>query len=322
MTKCAPVWRLLVSMFLAISLVGCSQFKRSNVADEKDPYYLEGERRQSGLDWEGAIQSFERALQSNPNNAAAHLQLGVIYAERKNDFATAVYHYQKHLTLFTNSPRADTIKQQINYCKRELAKTHSYALVSRDVQRELERLTMTNQIYAKRIEQLEAELARGPRYITNFVTRYVAMPDVEQKGRGLTRPTTLVDTPPDVEQQPVESPPPAIEESRSKPQEERVAAASRPQTRTEPSNRESSTRQTPRNGAGRNSSAENTAPPTTRSTPTPSASRFRTVHTVRPGDTLDAVARRYGVSKAAIRAANPGLGGGTRAGQKINIPNK
>jgi len=320
MTKCAPDWRLLVSLFLAFFLVGCSQFKRSGVADEKDPYYLEGERRQSGMDWEGAIESFERALQSNPNNAAAHLQLGIMYAEKKNDFATAVYHYQKHLTINTNSPRAETIKQQINYCKRELAKSHSFALVSRDVQRDLERLTMTNQIYARRIQELEAEIARGPRYITNIETKYVTLPDLEQKGRGLTRPTTIVDKPPEVEEEVAETPQQTpSEQPRSNPQTEtRAVARQEPQRETPKPER--NTRETPRTTAP----ARNTASASngSRSTPPASTSRVRTVHTIKPGDTLQVVARRYNVSMAELRAANPGLGRGARAGQKINIPNK
>ena len=307
------MWRLLVSLSLVFSLVACSQFKRSNVADEKDPYYLEGERRQSGLDYEGAIQSFERALQSNPNNAAAHFRLGGLYSDKKKDFAAAIYHYQKHLNLYTNSPRADQIVQQINYCKRELARGHSIAFASTEVQRQMERLTMTNEIYAKRIQELEAELARGPRYITNIETKYVAMPDLEQKGgRGLTRPTTIVDSPPQQQQEQakVETPEPTPpKQTKSNPQQEtRVAASAQQEAQRESSNRERDGRETPRKTAPRNSAS--------------SGSRVRTVHTVKPGDTLDAVARRYGVSASELRAANPGLGRGTRAGQKINIPNK
>ena len=317
------MWRLLVSLSLVFSLVGCSQFKRSNVADEKDPYYLEGERRQSGLDYDGAIQSFERALQSNPNNAAAHFRLGGLFSERKKDFAAAIYHYQKHLNLYTNSPRADQIVQQINYCKRELARGHSITFASTEVQRQMERLTMTNEIYAKRIQELEAELRRGPQYITSIVTKYVAMPDVEQKGgKGLTRPTTIVDPPPPQQEQQaeVETPeptPPPQQQQRNNPQQEtRVASSARPETQRE-ARSERNARETPRNTAPRN-----TASSGSRSTPAASSSRIRTVHTVKPGQTLQVVASNYGVTIAQLRAVNPGLGRGVMAGQKINIPNK
>jgi LysM repeat protein len=320
MTKCAPMWRLLLSLSLAFFFVGCSQLKRSGAADEKDPYYLEGKRRESGMDWDGAIQSYERALQSNPNNAAAHLALGILYAEKKNDFASAVYHYQKHLNFDTNSPRAVQIKQQIDFCKRELAKSHSYALINRDVQREMERLTMTNEVYARRIQALEGELARGPRYITNTVTNFVAMPDLDQKGgRGLTRPTTIVEPPEPEPEQVVQTPrtTPA-EQTRTKPSDEtRVASSVRQETPRENSSRDRNTRDTSRTAAQRN-----TGSGASRSTPVQASSRIRTVHTVKPGDTLQRVAQTYGVSISDLRAANPGLGSGARAGQKINIPSK
>ena len=300
MTKCAPVWRLFLFVVLAFSFAGCSQFRRSGVADEKDPHYLDGKRRQSGMDWDGAIRSFERALQSNPNNASAHFELGLIYDRKKNDPAAAIYHYQKHLTLRTNSPNSDRIVEQIGYCKRELAKTHSYTLVSRDVQHELERLIMTNKLLAARIDFLEGELARGPRYLTNYVTNFVKVPEFGGQGsRLLTQPTEIVDPP-------VQDDPP-IEEPASAPAERTTR---RPETTR--STASTSSRSTQRASVTPKTRSENTAAP----------ARIKTVHTVRPGETLQVLASRYGVSAAQLRAANPGLGRGTRAGQKITIPAK
>ena len=299
MTNCAPVWRPFLFLFLAISLVGCSQFKRDEFADEKDPHFLEGERRESGLDWDGAIQAYERALQSNPNNAAAHLELGILYGEKKNDFATAVYHYQKHLTLYTNSPRREAVLQQIAFCKGELAKTHAVGLLNRDVQRDLEKLMTANDAYRKRIEQLEAELARGPRYITNYVTNFYKVPDFSQeKSKSLTQPATLVETP---QQEMVQrdDPPQRVERPRNP----------TGQRRSDPD----SDRLRPRTQTARNSSSSG------REQAAPAARR---THVVRPGDTLARIAQRYSISVAELRAANPSAAKGTRAGQTLVIPAK
>ncbi len=299
MTNCAPVWRPFLFILLAISLVGCSQLKRDDFADEKDPHYLEGERRKGGYDWDGAIQAYERALQSNPNNAAAHLELGILYGERKNDFATAVYHYQKHLTLNTNSTRREFVLQHIAFCKGELAKTHAVGLPNRDVQRELEKLVAANDAYKKRITALEAELARGPRYITNVVTNFYKVPDFSQeKSKSLTQPATLVEQP---QREVVENddPPPRTESSRN----------SSGQGRTASSNSE-------RTQAPRTQRAANSAPPGSAAT-----TRTRS-HVVRPGDTMAAIAQRYGVSLAELRAANPSSARGAKAGQTIVIPAK
>jgi LysM repeat protein len=43
---------------------------------------------------------------------------------------------------------------------------------------------------------------------------------------------------------------------------------------------------------------------------------------VRPGDTLEVVARRYGVSVSALKAANPGARRGARSGQQLVIPER
>lgn len=310
MTKCAPVWRLLLFLCLVISFVGCSQFKRSGVAEEKDPHFLEGKRRAGGLDWKGAIESYERALQSNPNNSSAHFELALLHDKQLNDHAAAIYHYQKHLTLNTNSPHKDFAQVQVKYCKQELARTHSYAVINRDVQQHLDRLSATNEAYRQRIDLLEAELARGPRYITNYVTNWVTVPQFESGQRTMTRPTTIV-----------EAPQPRIEDVAPEPQvQERPRTA--PQTQRATSTREVAAQ---RESGSRNGSAR---PSGTRATPqqsgraaASSSSRLRS-HRVVPGDTMAEVAKKYNITVAELKKANPGLGSGTRAGQVLNIPEK
>ena len=294
MTSGAPAWRLLLFLFLAFSFVGCSQFKRTGLDDEKDPHFIEGTRRAGGLDWDGAIESFERALQSNPNNAAAHRELGSIYLQHKNDFATAIYHYQRHLKLRPDSNVAQIITQQIAFCKRELAKTDSIVPVGREVQGHLERLSMTNEVLRKRVESLEAQIARGPQYITNYVTNYVKLPEFAQSGtRSLTQPAQIVERPPE-------------EERNDEPPRRSLPPAGR-------SGREES-------GTSRSSSTRNTTPP--RNTQQPRTPKTAAIHTVRPGETMEVLARRYGVSVADLRAANPENARGVRSGQKVNIPAK
>jgi hypothetical protein len=277
--------------------MGCSQLKRSSLDDEKDPHFLEGKRRLGGMDWDGAIESFERALQSNPNNAAAHRELGILYSERKNDHAAAIYHYQRHLKLQPESPMGQIITQHINFSKRELAKTDSFS-VDRNVQAQLEKLSMTNDALRKKIEVLEAQLSRGPHYITNYVTNYVKLPQFEQTGtRSLTRPAEIVERPPEDE---IPAQPVPESTRRKTPELARTGRDESPLRNT-----------SPRGATG-----------TRRQAPAPANTRTASVHTVRPGETMQVLARRYGVSLAELRAANPGSASGVRAGQKINIPAK
>lgn len=326
MTKCAPLWRLLLSLFLASFLAGCSQFKRADLADEKDPHYLDAKRRQAMKDTSGAIQSFERALQSNPNNAAAHFELGLIYETRSNELAASIYHFQKFLTLRTNASQAGIIQQKIKDVKRTLATQEAPINFNRSVEAQVEKLLVANQNYAKRIEQLEAELER-PRYITNYVTNWYATDPEEQRSRSMARPARQVDPPPVAKA--AESSNVEEEEPASNPRTEQKAPRNNPATDTKAATGSSSSnRGTPAgNTSGRTErngspSAGQSKAQRERAEPQPSASRARGVHTVRPGDTLARVAQQYGVTVAELRKANPQAAKGAVAGQKLVIPQK
>lgn len=57
-------------------------------------------------------------------------------------------------------------------------------------------------------------------------------------------------------------------------------------------------------------------------TTTPSTASSGTTHTIKKGDTLGAIARKYGVTVAAIKSANGMKNDNIRAGQKLKIPAK
>lgn len=156
MTVLSVCQRLLLLLPLAIWLSGCSPSPTED--EEKDPYYLTGVSRYSNMDYDGAIAAFENALTVNPKSAAAHLQLGFLYEDKKSDFAAAIYHFEKHLELKPDSRFADTAKDRILSCKQELARTVSFALVSKQVQEDIRRLTSTNALLNDTIKQLKAEL--------------------------------------------------------------------------------------------------------------------------------------------------------------------
>jgi LysM repeat protein len=299
MMKCAPLARLFLLLIVAFSFIGCSQFKRGTVSDEKDPHFIEGKKRSTSMDWDGAIESFERALQSNPENAAAHFELGVLFDQRKNDFGAAIYHYQRHLKLRTNSPMAEMANTYIVACKRELAKSVSFALVPRDVQRDLERFSQTNALLRQQVDALHAELARRPQYITNYITNLVKLPQFDNRSSArLTQPATLV---PPEEAESFTIPPESVQTNpvRQRPNARQTQVAS-------------SNARRPTGG----STQRNTTPTTA------TASGQRKTHRVRPGDTLDVIARRYGVSVAALKAANPSARNGARSGQQLIIPER
>jgi tetratricopeptide (TPR) repeat protein len=158
---------LIVPGLLALFLSGCAPSGETRWNEEKDPHYLTGKGRISSLDFDGAIQAFEKALESNPRSAAAHLELGFLYEEKKKRFATAVYHFEKHLELRPNSVYAEMVNQRVINCKLELARTVSFALVSHQVQDEMRRLNSTNALLRELNSQLRAELIQQAAAFSN-----------------------------------------------------------------------------------------------------------------------------------------------------------
>ncbi len=137
------------------------------VEEEKDPHYLAGKNHLNGMDYDGAIGAFEDALMANPKSAAAHLELGLLYEEKRSDYAAAIYHFERHLSLKPDSNMAETVKQRIYTCKLELAKTVSFALVSRQVQDEIRRLSVTNAALYEQVALLKTQLVEQATFYSN-----------------------------------------------------------------------------------------------------------------------------------------------------------
>ena len=124
--------------------------------EEKEPHFLTGRNRASGRDFDGAIESFEKALEVNPHSAAAHFELGWLY-EKNGDDAAAIYHYERFLRYRPNSDKADLARSHITSCKTELAKTVSvFGPLPQAAQRDLERVMLENRDLRAQLGQWQA----------------------------------------------------------------------------------------------------------------------------------------------------------------------
>lgn len=176
MSKWPACWRIILILLLSGIWSGCLPPGDSPQDEEKDPNFIEGRNYQNAMDYKGAIEAFERTVRANPRNAAAHFELGLLY-ERMGDYVSAIYHYQKHLELRPKSEYLETIKQRATACKMELAKTVTFGVVTREVHRDLEKMTNDLALMKQANDALRAQLAAKPMVITNwvkyFVTNYV-----------------------------------------------------------------------------------------------------------------------------------------------------
>lgn len=136
--------RLVPAGFLSLALWGCSPSGISGADEEKEPQFLIGRSRVNSMDYRGAIEAFEQALETNPRSAAAHFELGWLYAEKESDAAAAIYHYERFLRLRPTAENAETVRQHIFRLKQELAKGVLPIPPSLEIQRQLEQLAEEN----------------------------------------------------------------------------------------------------------------------------------------------------------------------------------
>jgi len=135
--------------------------------DEKEPYFLAGKSRVNAMDFKGAVESFEKAVEVNPKSAAAHFELGWLYDEKDSNPAAAIYHYERYRKLSPTTGKEEVVKTRILACKQQLAQTVSLGPVSEKQQRDLEKLVVEkeklvveNKSLHDQVEGLRADVAR------------------------------------------------------------------------------------------------------------------------------------------------------------------
>lgn len=148
----------LILLLLAVCGGGCIPGD-SHVDEEKDPHFQRGRNLASSQDFPGAVNEFEKALETNPHSAAAHFELGWLYDTKINDYAAAIYHYERYLQLQPNSQRAQSInvKERIRGCKRELADAEFPLPNDQNLQRVVDRLTAENLALRQQLDAVRAQ---------------------------------------------------------------------------------------------------------------------------------------------------------------------
>jgi LysM repeat protein len=126
-------------------LSGCWPGGPAPLDEQKESNFLTGKARVQDRDFDGAIESFEKALEVDPHSASAHFELAVIYDQQKNDYAAALYHYERTRRLRPNGSPAEIARDRLEVCKRELAKTVTQTPTMEYMQRELDKLMLENQ---------------------------------------------------------------------------------------------------------------------------------------------------------------------------------
>ena len=165
-------------ILLILGLCGCTYLQDDPENEERDGHYLRAKKRQSEMDYLGAVASYEKALEANPRSSVAHLDLGLLYAEelhrgettpdeKRRYHAMAIYHLEKYLALKPDDFRADSLRGRISASALELAKTVSFTLLESTAQNEIERLHATNRSLLRQVTDLQQRLAQQAHGFSN-----------------------------------------------------------------------------------------------------------------------------------------------------------
>ena len=156
------VWRFrsLTLALLCAGLSGCLPSGQGDFEEEKEAHYLAGRNCLNTMDFRGAVEAFESAVEVNPRSASAHFQLGCLYEEKEpQNPAAAIYHYEQFLKWRPTSDKAEFVKQRVNNCKQDLAKAVMPLPIPAGMQREFEKLAEDNRRLREDNESLRAQLA-------------------------------------------------------------------------------------------------------------------------------------------------------------------
>jgi LysM repeat protein len=158
------MWCGALCVLFLLAWCGCQPGSEAQLDDEKNPFFAAGKERIAAHDYQGAIEAFEKALETNPKSVLAHFELGVLYEQhseqKDSDYIAAMYHYQQVIRLRPSEYPADNARQRIAGCKQELVKGEALAPVAQNLVRENDRLKEENRGLHRQLDSMRAELNR------------------------------------------------------------------------------------------------------------------------------------------------------------------
>lgn len=277
--------RWLGGLLAFLWLAGCMPLPDRD-DEEKNPLIGDARAKKAAYNYQGAVDSLEKALEGNPRLALAHWELGLIFTQNLPDPAAGIYHFEKLLKLRPSWRHAETARQMINVCKIELAKNVPLGPQSPAMQHQLDKLVekvfeLTNE--ANRLRTQNTSLALLSRDQANEIVR------LRELVRGYAAAQAAASAPTNL--------PPA----------RTVPPTSAPETR-------------PPGPAVSAPTAQGAPNPSKPTGPAPAATRVRQ-HTVQAGETMAKIAQRYGLKLRSLVVANPNVSPERlRVGQVLRIP--
>lgn len=153
-----------LAAMLLIAVNGCSPTDSVQEDEEKEPHFVLGNSKFNGMEYDGAIDAFQQALEINPHSGQAHYRLAQLYDTKRPDAAAAIYHYQEYLRLDPQAENAEVIRQRIVTCKQQLAADVMAMPTTPRAIRQVEELTETNRLLLAQVDRLTEAVKQWSAY--------------------------------------------------------------------------------------------------------------------------------------------------------------
>jgi len=160
--KCLrPILFCAVFILAAAGVCGCFPGNDNHQDEERDPHFQRGRDLVKSQEFKAAAEEFEKALETNPRSAAAHYEMGCLCDAQINDYAAAIYHYERLLLLDSNSIRAPLVRERIRGCKLKLAETEFPLPNSQSLQSQVYALTEENRLLKRQLDEARTHPGAG-----------------------------------------------------------------------------------------------------------------------------------------------------------------
>lgn len=151
---------MVVALVFAGLGVGCKPMATARMDEEREAYFLDAKERLLAEDFTEAVLGFEKALEVNPQNAAAHLELGLVHYQETHDYAAAIYHFNKMLELRPDHVMASRIREHLERCRMDFASSVNLGPLNQHTEARLKRLVEERDELREKVSQMEGQVVQ------------------------------------------------------------------------------------------------------------------------------------------------------------------
>ncbi|MGI5869717.1 MAG: LysM peptidoglycan-binding domain-containing protein [Kiritimatiellia bacterium] len=183
-----PAMGGLIALVLLATGCGRDTVQTLESAEAADAAMREAQAAQAAGEFDKAYELFKAVTISQPFNALAHLQLGIVLQDSRKDPITALSHFQTYLFLRPDAEKRDMVDERIRQAKLQISLEYRGGLETVSIVDERKQ-------WEEQVAALKSELAEAQRRFASSEEELVAArAEKEKLVRELARLNKQVDT--------------------------------------------------------------------------------------------------------------------------------